>query len=409
MKRSPDKRDFQKVAVDRRTLLIGGGAAAGLLHRVGALAAQLSPNLAVGENETLINAFLKIDTAGQIIVVVPQLEMGQGITTVLPQILADELGADWRTVAVQGAPVSPLYANQLLAREFMEDGWATVAGDWAMREYATCHAMMLTGGATALRKFGDSYRTAGAAARVLLCKAAAARWDVEWESCDIVGGLVTDGRRTLRIGELAAEAAELHPARCAAGAPEGREDRLIGQDVPRLDLPSKVDGTLNYAADIRLPDMVFASIRQGPVGAVRLESVKEAAAKKVPGFVRLVRQDAGSRRSPPTGGRRTRRSTRSIRCSSLTESRSILAPSTRRCARRSPGMRAAGSTRWAILPPASRARAYCAPTMTSPRRCIWRSRHPAPPRALPTVAREDLGGEPRRPPSAAPPWPRRWG
>src|SRR3990167_4663088 len=99
MKRSPDKRDFQKVTVDRRTLLIGGGATAGLLVAWGLWPRSYRPNLAVGENETLINAFLKIDTAGQIIVIVPQLEMGQGVTTVLPQILADELGADWRTVA----------------------------------------------------------------------------------------------------------------------------------------------------------------------------------------------------------------------------------------------------------------------------------------------------------------------
>ena len=291
MRRSSEKRDYPKMALDRRTLLIGGGAAAGLLIAWELWPRSYRPNVPVGENETLINAFLKIDTAGQIIVIVPQLEMGQGITTVLPQILADELGADWRTVAVQGAPVSPLYTNQLLAREFLDGGWPSLAGDWAVREHATRHAMMLTGGATALRQFGDSYRTAGAAARVLLCKAAAARWDVEWQSCDIVNGLVTDGRRKLRIGELAAEAADFTLPDVLPERPEGRDDRLIGQDVPRLDLPSKVDGTLNYAGDIRLPGMVFASVRQGPVGAVGLRSVKEAEAKKVVGFVRLVRQE----------------------------------------------------------------------------------------------------------------------
>lgn len=279
------------MALDRRTLLIGGGAAAGLLVAWGLWPRSYRANLAVGENETAINAFLKIDTAGQIVVVVPQLEMGQGVTTVLPQILADELGADWRTVAVQGAPVSPLYTNQLLAGEFLEGGWVSATGDWAARQYATRHAMMLTGGATALAQFGESYRTAGAAARVLLCKAAAARWDVDWQSCDIVDGLVTDGRRTLRIGELATEAAQFTLPDVLPERPEGREDRLIGQDVPRLDLPSKVDGTLNYAADIRLPDMLFASVRQGPVGAVRLTSVKEAEAKRVSGFVRTVRRE----------------------------------------------------------------------------------------------------------------------
>ncbi|MCC6482156.1 MAG: molybdopterin-dependent oxidoreductase, partial [Sphingomonadaceae bacterium] len=135
--------------LDRRSLLVGGGATAGLLLAWGVWPRDYAPNVAVSDTETLINAFLKIDSAGQIIVVMPQLEMGQGVSTVLPQILADELGADWRMVAVQGAPVSPLYANTLLAKTFMEPDWARIAGgagDWAIRQFATRNAMMLTGG-----------------------------------------------------------------------------------------------------------------------------------------------------------------------------------------------------------------------------------------------------------------------
>lgn len=282
-------------AIDRRTLLIGGGAAAGLLIAWGVWPRSYRPNLAKGANETLINAFLKIDTAGQIIVVVPQLEMGQGVTTVLPQILADELGADWRTVAVQGAPISPLYANVLLARQFLANDWSRLAGgagDWVLEQIATREAMMLTGGSTSVRAFAQSYRDAGAAARVLLCKAAAARWDVSWESCSIVDGLVTDGQRKLRIGELAAEAAGFSlPDILPERSPDDDNKRLLGQDVPRLDLPSKVDGSHNFAADIRLPDMLFASIRQGPPGAVRLVSTKEAEAAKITGFLQLVKRD----------------------------------------------------------------------------------------------------------------------
>ena len=295
MRRSPVQDRKSGTALDRRTLLIGGGAAAGLLIGWGVWPRRYHPNLPVGGNETLINAFLKIDTAGQIIVVVPQLEMGQGVTTVLPQILADELGADWRTVAVQGAPISPLYANVLLAKQFLANDWSRLAGgagDWALGQIATREAMMLTGGATSVRQFAQSYRDAGAGARILLCKAAAARWDVAWESCSIVEGIVTDGQRKLKIGELAAEAAgftlpDILPER----SPADEEKRLLGQDVPRLDLPSKVDGSHNYAADIRLPDMVFASIRQGPPGATGLKSTKDAEAAKVTGFLQLVKRD----------------------------------------------------------------------------------------------------------------------
>ncbi|WP_030538932.1 molybdopterin cofactor-binding domain-containing protein [Sphingobium sp. DC-2] len=297
MGRAPRKaaqRKDQSRGIDRRTLLVGAGASAGLLLAWAAWPRSYRPNLNAAAGETVFNAFLKIDRSGQIVVIVPQTEMGQGITTLLPQILADELGADWRTVGVQSAPVSPLYANSLLARQWLANDWTRIAGDagdWAIDQYATRKALMLTGGGTSVPMFHKSYREAGAAARVLLCQAAAARWDVAWESCDIQNGIISDGgQRKLRIGEVAEEAA-------AFGLPEilpfrqGQADRLAGQDLPRLDTPSKIDGSHNFAADIRLPDMVFASIRQGPVGDAVFKSADEAAARRVTGFLRLVRND----------------------------------------------------------------------------------------------------------------------
>ncbi|WP_336962295.1 xanthine dehydrogenase family protein molybdopterin-binding subunit [Sphingobium aquiterrae] len=280
-------------ALTRRTLLVGGGAAAGLLVAWGLWPRSYRPNLNVAPGEQALGAFLKIDRSGQVVVIVPQTEMGQGVSTLLPQILADELGADWRTVGVQPAPISPLYANTLLAGEWLDSDWTRMiggAGDWALREYAQRGAMMLTGGSTSVRMFHDAYRDAGAAARILLCKAAAARWDIAWEACDIQDGLVTDGQRTLRLGDLAEEAAkfdlpDILPLR------QGGDNRLAGQDLPRIDLPAKIDGSVNYAADIRLPDMVFASIRQGPIGDATLKSVDEAAARKVTGVIGIVRRD----------------------------------------------------------------------------------------------------------------------
>lgn len=266
----------------------------GLLLAWAAWPRSYRPNLNLGPGETAFNAFLKIDKAGQIIVIVPQTETGQGITTLLPQILADELGADWRTVGVQSAPVSPLYANTLLASEWLSNDWSRLAGgagEWTIDQYATRKSLMLTGAATSLPMFHRAYRDAGAAARILLCQAAAARWDVAWESCDISNGIISDGgKRTLKIGEVAAEAAdfdvpEILPFR------QAQADRLAGQDLPRLDTPSKIDGTHNFAADIRLPDMVFASIRQGPIGDAVLKSVNEQAARGVTGFLKLVRRE----------------------------------------------------------------------------------------------------------------------
>ncbi|WP_448537838.1 molybdopterin cofactor-binding domain-containing protein [Sphingobium yanoikuyae] len=293
LKRRKD-RGLNDRGVSRRTLLVGGGAAAGLVLAWAAWPRSYRPNLNVGPGEQVFDAFLKIDRAGQVIAIVPQTEMGQGVTTILPQILADELGADWRTVAVQSAPISPLYANGLLARDWLASDWTRVAGDagsWAIDQYATRSALMLTGAGTSVPMFHDAYRRAGAAARVLLCKAAAARWGVPWESCDIQNGIITDGaERKLRLGDVVEDAAgftlpDILPYR------QGNEGRLTGQDLPRLDNPSKIDGSHNFAADIRLPDMVFASIRQGPIGDAVLKDARDAEAQKVTGFLKLVRTE----------------------------------------------------------------------------------------------------------------------
>jgi len=295
MGRAPRKQGQQtKRGLNRRSLLVGGGATAGLLLAWAVWPRSYRPNLNTAPGETAFNAFLKIDRTGQVVVIVPQTEMGQGVTTLLPQILADELGADWRTVGVQSAPIGPLYANVLLAREWLASDWSRLAGgagEWTIDQYAIRHALMLTGAGTSIPMFHQAYREAGAAARVLLCKAAAARWDVAWESCDIQNGIISDGgQRRLKLGEVVEDAAtydlpEILPFR------QSEVDRLAGQELPRLDTPSKIDGSHNFAADIRLPDMVFASIRQGPIGDAVLKSVNERAAKSVTGFLKLVRQE----------------------------------------------------------------------------------------------------------------------
>lgn len=279
--------------ISRRTLLIGGGAGVGLLVAWALWPRSYQANLNAAEGEQVFNAFVKIARDGQVTVMIPQTEMGQGVYTLLPQILADELGADWRTIAVQPAPISPLYANSMLAQEWLGEGMSTLigkGGDWSMRQYAIRSELMLTGGSSSVRMFAGTYREAGAAARILLCKAAARRWDIDWEACETKDGFVVWGEEKLRFAELVARAVEETLPDELPLRPKGDDD-LVGEDLPRLDIPAKIDGSANFAADIRLPDMVFASIRQGPVGNAVLKSANEAEAKKVSGFVKLVRQE----------------------------------------------------------------------------------------------------------------------
>jgi isoquinoline 1-oxidoreductase subunit beta len=268
--------------ISRRTLLVSGGAGIGLVVAWALWPRSYQPPLRAGEGEHVFNAFLRIGNDGRVIVAVPQAELGQGSWTALPQILADELGADWRAIGVEPAPLAPVYANRLLAEGEDDGGFLGDARRWRARQFEEGAAAMLTAGSTSVRAFERPLRDAGAGARALLMKAAARRWGVEWETLDTAAGFVADGERKLSFGELAEAAAEEElpdylPIRA------GIDDRLAGQPLPRLDLPSKIDGSAPFAGDIRLPDMVYASVRAGPTEDSRLARWDKAAGLAVPG------------------------------------------------------------------------------------------------------------------------------
>lgn len=279
--------------IDRRTLLIGGGAGIGLV-----VAWQLWPrryrgNLTADTGETIFGAWLKIGDDGRVIVAVPQAEHGQGVYTALPQIVADELGADWRTVGVEPAPANPLYANPFGAEQLFEQPDNGLLKQWR-DSHAVRTGLTLTAASSSVRSFENPLRDAGAAARILLCKAAAARWKVDWQACSTGDGFVRHGKDRLRFGELAVEAARDFGGAALPDPLPLRTDpagRLSGQSLPRLDAPSKVDGSATFAGDVRLPDMVFASIRQAPVGDSRLVRVDRAAADRIGGVLQVVTND----------------------------------------------------------------------------------------------------------------------
>ena len=297
MAAEPEVNQTEKVSTgfNRRKFLIGSGAMGGLVVAWALWPRRYEPNIAATDNEQVFGAFLKIAENGQVTVVVPQSEMGQGVYTVLPQVLADELGADWRTVAVEPAPINPLYSNDLLAKQWAEAlmpaGTEKLAENaaiqWVVQNVAIREQFMVTAESTSIPAFAASFREAGAAARVLLSKAAAARWDVAWEICTVENGIVANGGRTFRFGELVRDAVTQTLPDPVPLRPAGA-GTLIGTDVPRLDLPSKLDGSANFAGDIRLPDMVFASIRQGPIGETRLKSFNRGGASKITGFIDVV-------------------------------------------------------------------------------------------------------------------------
>jgi isoquinoline 1-oxidoreductase subunit beta len=288
----------EKSGPTRRQLLVGGGVGVGLLIAWGVWPRKYQPNLRTVEGEHLFGPWLKIAEDGKVIVAIPQSESGQGVYTALAQIVAGELGADWRSVAVQPVPPSPIFANTLLAREwapaFLPDnvGWSADGGLIAqvVNQLATRETFTVTGGSTSVRQFELPCREAGATARALLCQAAAARWDIAWEQCQTDKGFVTFGKKRIAFADLVVEASALEPPSPIPLHPSAR-NHLSGRDAPRLDLASKVDGSASFAGDIRLPDMLYASVRAGPVGDTILKSANRKAAFKINGVLNVVQTE----------------------------------------------------------------------------------------------------------------------
>ena len=257
-------------AVDRRTLLIGGGAGVGLIVAFLAWPRREGSPLRPGPREGVLGPYFRVATDGRVTLAVPQTEVGQGIWTGLAQIAADELGAAWEQMAVEPAPHSTTYDNALIARDY---------------EVRT----RITAGSTSVRAFDRPLREAAAMARMMLCQAAAARWGVSAAECDTEGGFVVHEGKRLGFGEVSADAAGFQPQE----APQLRvpgAGKIAGEPLPRLDLPPKTDGSFRFASDVRLPSIIFASVRMAPPGG-RLTGFSREGAKRQHGLIDLVVRD----------------------------------------------------------------------------------------------------------------------
>lgn len=271
--------------LDRRTVLIGGGAGIGLVVALAWWRGGSGGPLDLADGEQGFGAFLKIARDGRVTVAVPQVETGQGIWTALPQIAADELGAAWEQVAVEPAPLAKAYANRLAA----DEGWFAGLGRLRAYQFAGSDKAIITAGSTSVRAFAEPIRLAAATAREMLIDAAAERWGITSTECTAAGGRVRGAGRSLGFGELAEDAARRRPP----AAPEMRgagPERLLGRALPRLDGPAKTKGAFRFAGDVRLPDMVHAAVRMAPPGG-RLAGF-ERSASDIRGGARLIARES---------------------------------------------------------------------------------------------------------------------
>ena len=286
--------------VTRRQLVAGAAAGGGLAVAYWLWPRHYTSPLSPGPNERDFGGWITIGRDGVVTVAVPQLEMGQGVTTVLAQVVAVELGADWRQIAVEPAPPGGLYANVPLAAKWAElwSRFPSVAGEADSRlatNFARSNSFAATADGLSLDAYEMPLREAAAAARGMLAMAAADRWDVDWEECEVAGGIVRQGENSANFGELVEEASRFDPPDPAPlRVVPAFEQPVLGEEevdplFPRLDLPSKVDGSFLFAADIRLLGLVYASIRHAPIGGGDLARMDEEAVAGLKGLVGVVR------------------------------------------------------------------------------------------------------------------------
>ncbi len=214
------------------------------------------------------NAFVHIGTDNSVTIIVNKSEMGQGVYTSLPMLVAEELECDWRSVHVKAAPVAAIYNNPE-TRVQMTGGSMSVMTEWVRM------------------------RQVGAAAREMLIAAAADQWKVDPASCRAEKGrVVNKSGKALAYGQLAEKAASM-PVPSKVKLKDPSNFTIIGKPTPRLDTPAKVDGKAIFGSDVSLPGMLVALVARPPVFGGKAKRFDSEKAKAVPGVKEVVPVESG--------------------------------------------------------------------------------------------------------------------
>ncbi len=213
------------------------------------------------------NAFLRVGSDDSVTVLLAHSEMGQGIWTALPMLIAEELDADWSRIRVEHAPAASVYAH-------------------------TAFGMQMTGGSSSTWSEFERCRQAGATARALLVQAAAQRFGVKPGDCRTENGVVIAGNQSARYGELAGAAAKL-PAPKTVPLKDSKDWKLIGKPTKRLDTPEKITGRARFGMDMQFDGLLTAVVARPPVFGGKVKSFDATAAKAVPGVRQVVEVPSG--------------------------------------------------------------------------------------------------------------------
>ncbi|WP_313174778.1 molybdopterin cofactor-binding domain-containing protein [Massilia sp.] len=285
----------------RRRFLLGGLVAGGaLLVGWGVQAPRQRLHTAlplpVENGAVALNGWVALHPDGTVSVVVPRSEMGQGVHTALPMLVAEELDVPLARVRIAAAPIDKIFGNLTVLRENLpfhpdERGNVKDGVQWMLSKVGRELGIMFTGGSTSVKDAWVPMREAGAVARAMLVKAAAEDWKSPAAHCRTEDGFVLhrDGRKA-SYASLAARAAEVGAGIDASSVKlkQPREFRLIGKPVPRRDTPGKVDGSARFGIDARPAGMLYAAVRMSPVIGGAVASFDAVRVKDLPGVTGVV-------------------------------------------------------------------------------------------------------------------------
>ncbi|MES2637595.1 MAG: xanthine dehydrogenase family protein molybdopterin-binding subunit [Pseudomonadota bacterium] len=213
------------------------------------------------------NAYLRIGSDNTITVMLAHSEMGQGIWTTLPMLIAEELDADWSKIKVGHAPPAPDYVH-------------------------TAYGIQITGGSSTTWSEFDRYRQAGALTRALLISAAAEKLGVAAESIKTENGFVVSGGEKISYGDLAEAAAKLETPKSVT-LKDPKDWKIIGKATKRLDGPEKINGTAIFGQDIQFEGLMTAMVARSPVFGGTVKTFDAAAAKQIKGVHQVVQVPTG--------------------------------------------------------------------------------------------------------------------
>jgi isoquinoline 1-oxidoreductase beta subunit len=286
--------------IARRTFLIGSAAVAGGVAFGVYKFRQAAPNPLLDDlpqGATALTPYVRIDGQG-VTLITPRAEMGQGIHTTLAALVAEELDVAWDSIRVDHGPPGAAYYNRALVEHNvpfsdLDHGMPAETMRGAMRVMAKLLPMQITGGSSNVADLFDRMRVAGAAARFALVAAAAQKFGLPAAQLKTDNGQVVapDGRRLTYLALAPAAAGIELPA---SPPLKGREQwRYLGKSMPRVDMVAKCTGTATFGIDVRLPDMVFATVRMNPAKGAALIKFDATAAKAMRGVSTVVELPGG--------------------------------------------------------------------------------------------------------------------